>query len=86
MNINNGSAIIVELAVLFHKMLDKIAKGGLPVKNTNPAIPTRNREMPTHTVLPKNRIRKPNNVKEIMEKLKASIPPRKIIFLSLFSN
>ncbi|MDK2823391.1 MAG: hypothetical protein PWQ67_964 [Clostridia bacterium] len=71
---NNGSAIIVEPLVLFHKILDKIVRGGLLVKNVNPAIPTRKRDRPTHIVLPKNRMRRPNKVKEIINKFKVNIP------------
>jgi hypothetical protein len=61
---------MVELLVLFHNILDRIINGGLPVKNTNPAIPTRNKDTPTHTVLPRKKTSKPNKVNETIEKLK----------------
>jgi hypothetical protein len=72
--INSGRAIIVELLVLFHRILERMVRGGLLVKSVNPAIPTMNRVIPTHTLLPNNSIRRPSTVKDITNKLKVVSP------------
>lgn len=71
---NSGSAIKVELLVLFQSTLDRIVRGGLLVKNVNAKMPTRNRDMPIHTVLARNKTRKPNIVTETVKISTKSTP------------
>src|SRR5699024_7014947 len=63
--INNGKAIIVGLLTLFQNIFDKIVKGGLVVKRIILKIPTINKEIPTHTVVPKKNTNKANNENDI---------------------
>lgn len=69
---------MVELFVLFQRILFNTVIGGLLVKRVIPPIPTMNNVTPTQTVLPNNRTNRPNNVNETTAKLKASPP---LIFL-----
>jgi hypothetical protein len=71
---NNGRANIVELFVLFHKILVKIVREGLLVKYSKENIATIIKDIPTQT-LPASRATKTNNtVNDIPIKLKTSPP------------
>ena len=53
--INNGSAIMVDPLVLFHTVFAMMAPEGRSVKKVKPLRPAINKEMPIQTVPPRNR-------------------------------